>query len=94
MFMFTYTCTRIIIIQDWSNLKIPSQLENISTIKKIFDYIQDDPPKVLKNTKEEIEIFNSFIFLQSSCYRLIEILYDRSPLAAIKGTYIHTSKYV
>jgi hypothetical protein len=84
--MYTYIC--IIIIQDWSNLKMPSHQQNISTIKKIFEYIQEDPPKIHKNTKEEIEIFDSFVFLQSNCYRLIEILYDRSSLATIKGTYI------
>jgi hypothetical protein len=94
LYIFIYIHTYIIIIQKWSHLKISSQQENISIIRKIYDLIEMDPPKINKNTKEEIEIFESFIFLQSNCYKLIEILYDRSSLATIKGIFMYMYVYV
>ena len=72
----------IFFTNSWNNLNISIVKFNVQTsfIKTLFDIMQ-------KNFKLENQIgtLENLLFLQSCCYKLIEVLYDRCTLHQIKN---------
>ena len=69
-------------ISSWNNLKITSFACGVSTgvIKALYDITQKDLKLAVGTGSLE-----NLIFLQSCCYKLIEVLYDRCTLQQIKN---------
>ena len=69
----------------WITLKVnlsgyPSG-DNVSVVKRLFEITQKET-----KTSDSVYTVNGLLYLQTCCYKLIEVAYDKCSLSSLKGS--------